>query len=278
MGAGLLVYDVLFLTLAALVYGGSAWAAARTFRVASLHLPWELCLVPSSLAFTLAVIAQVGLLSALCPRLVPGRYPMMKSPVFWGWLFRSMLRRLLLLPGLKWLVMTSNVLRFFALRALGADVAFSASMSSDVDVLDPQLLRVSKGAMLGARSILTGHYVEQGTLVLGAISVGEGALLAADVMCGPEVTIGAGARIGARTSLSVGVVVGEDARVAADVFLDMGAKVGKGARVSTRAFLPRGADVADGARFPAQVDGSVAPHDADAKSASSASKTSAPAV
>lgn len=280
MAAGLLVYDLLFLTVATLVYGSSAWVAARAFHTAARAVPWELCLVPAGLAFTLAVIAQVAVLSALCPRLVPGRYPMMKSPVFWGWLLRSMLRRLLLLPGLKWLVMTSNVLRFLALRAMGADVAFTASMSSDVDVLDPQLLRVARRAMIGARSIVTGHYVEQGTLVLGAISIGDGALLAADVMCGPEVTIGRGARIGARTSISVGATIGEDARLSADVFLDRGAAVGKGARIATGALVPRGAVVGDGARFPAQgeVAGEESPRRDDATSASSASKTNAPAV
>ena len=141
MPAGLVVYDLLYFTLAALLYGGAGYGAVRIAHALPGWPPilaWPIAV----LGGLLALIAQVGLLSALCPRLKPGRYAMMKGPVFWGWIFRSLLRRVLLLPTLKWILFSSNVLRFLSLRAMGARVAFTTSISADVDLLDPSLTRV----------------------------------------------------------------------------------------------------------------------------------------
>jgi hypothetical protein len=66
--------------------------------------------------------------------------------------------------------MSSNVLRFFAWRALGARIAFSASFSSDVDLLDPALASVGPGAVVGARCLLAGHYIKGGQLSASSFS------------------------------------------------------------------------------------------------------------
>src|SRR2546429_162120 len=113
-------------------------------------------------------------------KVASGVYPWLRGRVFWGWLLRPMPRRVLLLPGLKWVLFNSNVLRFCALRAMGARVAFTASISSDVDLLDPSLVEIGPGAVIGSRCLLTAHYVQEGLLVLDEIRVGAGALLAGD--------------------------------------------------------------------------------------------------
>jgi acetyltransferase-like isoleucine patch superfamily enzyme len=243
--------------LAALVF-------ARVQEALSAHLPWWLVLVPALVSAVVTLIAQVSILTALCPRLEPGRYPLMKGAVFYAWLVRSMLRRTLMAPGLRFVILSSNVLRFLALRGLGARVAFASNMSNDVDVLDPSLLEVGVGATIGARCIVSGHYVEGGKLILGAVRVGERALLALDVAVGPGTTIGEGAILHAKVSLSVGVTVGAGARIGGGVGIDTKSTIGAHARIAARSYLPPRTVVPDHGSFPAStspesIDSSAAP-------------------
>ncbi len=254
MTASLVVFDLFFVLLATLLYGGAILAGARVYSALASHVPWPLAVVPSIYAALLVLVAEVSLCSALCPRLREGRFRMMKDMVFFSWSFRMLLRRAVSVPGVKFLLFSSNVLRFFVLRGLGARVAFSTNMSSDVDILDPALLTVGAGATLGAHTLITGHYFERGTLVLGEVHVGEGALLAFEVACAPGVRVGPGATIKSRASLSVNVVVGDGAVVGGGAALDSGVLIGARARVANAAVVLKGTEVADGDIYPASKD------------------------
>ena len=247
----LVLYDALYLSLAALLYGGAGWAGMTAFRGLAVVLPEALAAALGVLAGLLALIAQVFALSLVCPRLVPGRYPLARpGKVAISWILRSMLRRILLLPGLKWVLYSSNVLRFLSLRALGAQVAFTANVSSDVDILDPQLLTLGAGVVVGARCFLTGHLVRDGVLLLRAVEIGPGALLALQVVVAPGCSIGARAVLKPGASLSVGAQVGEGAEIGIGALVDTLARVGAGAVVDTLAHVPPRARVPAGARFP----------------------------
>jgi carbonic anhydrase/acetyltransferase-like protein (isoleucine patch superfamily) len=254
LGLGLLVYDVLY-AVAIVVFWGGALVVGREAgaAIAGVVPPWAwpVALIGGALAGLVALVVSVGVASACLPRLKPGRYPMMRGAVFYGWLFRSLLRRLVMVPGLRAVLFSSNVLRFLTLRALGAKVAFSASFSSDVDLLDPALLTVGAGAVVGARSMVSGHYIEGGRLILGRVEIGEGALVAAEVLIAPEVSIGARAKVLTRAALSRGVVVGEGATVGGDAVLDGFARVGARAQIGTRAYVGMRRRVAEGARVTA---------------------------
>ena len=261
MALGLILYDCIYLIVAAALYGGAVWA---TLEAAAVLMAW----LPLVLAYLLAIpvglvtlVGGVALGGLLLPRVRPGRYPMMKGVVFYAWLFRSMLRRALLYPPLKALLFTSNVLRFLTLRALGARVAFSASMSADVDLLDPWLTTVGPGAMIGARCLVSGHYVKGGELILAEVEVGPGALLAADVAIGPGVRVGRDCQVLGRATLAPGAQVGDGAVVGACAYLEPGVEVAPRARVGANAHLRR--DQADAT---------------DASSASSTTSSAAPAV
>ncbi len=242
---GLIVYDLLFAMTGALLYGPAAYLAFEVWQRIAARTYWPIGIVPTFVTFALTLVVEVAILGAFLPRLSPGRYPLMKHPIFFVWLVRSMLRRLLFVPGLKWFLFASNTLRFLSLRALGAHVAFDANMSADVDILDPWLLTVEKGATIGARAMLASHYVERGELVLGPIVVGVRALVGSEVLVGPSVTIGAGATIKPGTSLSVGVSVGQEAQIGPSAFIDAGVQIGRNARVRTRAYVDRKRIVAD---------------------------------
>jgi UDP-3-O-[3-hydroxymyristoyl] glucosamine N-acyltransferase len=169
---------------------------------------------------------------------------MMKGAVFYGWLLRSALRRVLFVPGLKWFLFASNVLRYLALRGLGARIAFTTSMSADVDLLDPSLLVTGPGTTFGARCFVSGHFVEGGKLVLGTVSVGQNSLLSADVMCAPSVEIGERVTVKARANVSVGTRIGDRAQIGAAAFLDSNVTVAPGAVVANNAYVAPRTEVA----------------------------------
>jgi len=249
MALGLLVYDVLYMILCAALYGAALILGGRVGIEAAHVVPWALALIAGTIVALLALIAEVALLTALLPRLKPGRYAMMKG-TFLVWITRSLLRRVLFLPSLKFVLFSSNVLRFFALRALGARVAFTANVSTDVDLLDPSLLRLGPGATVGARCLLSGHYIEGGKLILGEIAIARGALLAAEVIVGPSVRIGEAAIVKTRAALSMGVSVGDGADVGGEALLDNYAQVGKKARIGVRGYLGPRARLADDGTLP----------------------------
>jgi len=96
MALGLVVYDLIYLMLATLLYGTSALAGMRVAR----GLPWFFGWPLGVIAFLVVLIAEVGVLTACLPRLKAGRYLIMKEPIYYSWIFRSMLRRILFVPGL----------------------------------------------------------------------------------------------------------------------------------------------------------------------------------
>ncbi len=249
MAPGLLAYDLLFFLLATVTYAGALQVAAEAFGRLSTLVPWPLAVVPAVLAGLLVLIAEVGALTFLCPRLVPGRYPMMKGRMFWAWIFRTMLRRLLMPPGVRWVLFSSNALRFLALRAMGARVAFTANMSSDVDVLDPALLEVGPGAIIGARCFTSGHWVDRGQLRLGMIRIGANAMLAAAVNVAPGATVGAKAVVKPLASLGPECVVGDGAEIGGEALIDMAARIGERAVIGHRAHVRAGVTVAAGAKI-----------------------------
>lgn len=244
MAAGLVAFDLVTVVFAVLFYGSSAMAAEAVYTRLALRMPWPVAFVLAAVVFLFVLVAEVSLACRLVPRPRPGRYKMMQGAVFYGWIFRMAFTRLLFLPGFKTLIFYSNVLRFLALRGLGAKVAFSASMSSDVEILDPALLTVGPNAMLGSRTLVSGHMVENGELRLDEVRIGEGALLGFDVACGPGVVVGAKAVVQPRTSLSVRVKVGDGAVVGlgslleSDVVVADGAKVPAGTKLERRTHFP----------------------------------------
>ncbi len=228
----------MLLIAALLLYWGAGSAGLWLFgALGALPLP-----VAALLAFLgglVTLVGEVGLASALLPRLKAGAYPLLKHPIFFSWLFRSMLRRILWFPPLKTILFTSNVLRWLSLRALGAKVSFTANMSSDVDLLDPALTSVGAGATLGTRCMLAAHYVKDGNLVLAPIEVGAGALLGAHVMVAPGARFGARALILSRGAINQDCEVGEGAIVGADVRTEPGVQIEAGSKVPSFEILRR---------------------------------------
>lgn len=225
------------------------WAAAPLF-------------VPLFLA---GLVFTAGVVRVLLPRQRPGRYPFPRHPQSVLWLLHFAVQRFMYLPLWRHFLFSFSTLRWMLLRALGCRAAFDIDTGSDVQVLDPGLVVLEPGVMIGAGSMLAGHAVEGGTLLLGRIVLSEGVQLANNVGVGPGVTIdeytmiGPECRIGADSSIGrfchlgaacwlspgtrVGAhaVIGHQVSIEPDVTVGEGAVIGSGVRVAKGTVIERGA-------------------------------------
>ena len=243
MVPGLVFFDVLALVCVTSLWSASAWVAWWVFGRLIEWLPLPVVVPIAALAGVFTLIFVVGVVHRLLPRIKPGRYRIMKDPMFFIWVSRFILNRALFAPGLQTLLFQFNTLRYFSLRALGAKVSFSTSMSSDAVILDPWLLEAGPGATIGTGCLVSGHFIDDGRLVLGKVNLGEGALLAARVMVAPGARIGARARVLAGVMMGVDVEIGERAVVGADVGLEGGVVIAPGVRLGASTFVHKGAHV-----------------------------------
>lgn len=243
MGIGLFLFDVLSYAIAFVLWGTSLLAAVHVHGLLSGHLWAPLAWIAAGAGFILALIFQVGVLHRLLPRVRPGSYTLLKEPMFFYWTARMILRRTLLPPFLDTFIFQSNVLRYLALRALGARVSFSTSMSSDVVLLDPWLFEAGPGAVLGTGTMASGHFVDGDKLKLGKIVVEQDALVAAQCILAPGVHIGARARVLPRAVLGVDVTLGEGAVLGVNTGIERGVRIGPGVRVGTMSYVHKNMEI-----------------------------------
>jgi acetyltransferase-like isoleucine patch superfamily enzyme len=270
MGRALLdaIVAFLFCVLVAIPAALVGRLAAHAGLVAT-HPWWHWALLPlGALAFAAAMLATAFILRLLLPRVEPGRYPFPYDRRSVTWLLHFSLQRLLYLPVWRHFLFAFSTLRWLLLRALGGRVAFDMDTSSDVLLLDPPLVTIQSGSMIGAGSSLSGHYIEQGMLLLGRVLVERGVQISSGVQIGPgttigehatigpdcrlpaDITIGPFAYLGAACHVSPGVRIGANAVLGHQVGLTPGVIVGEGAVIATGTRVPRGVVIPDGAHYP----------------------------
>lgn len=134
-------------------------------------------------------------------RAKPGRYPLWGSYYFRWWLAQ----RLLSLLHLKWFQDTP-VIRG-VLRLLGARVGRDA-LIGEVEVGALDLLTVGEGVTLGSRTHIANAEVVGDELLIGAVTIGDYAMVGNSCVIGHDTQIGEGAELGDLTSLPPGSTVG----------------------------------------------------------------------
>lgn len=211
-------------------------SAAAAFFVAGL--------VPGPLGWGLAVcaglltwIAATTLIAWLLPRPKPGRHPLMGDASFFLWVFGLVVRRWLDLPPMGLLWRQSNLARFVVLRACGAKVRLSTSISSDAVLLDPNLLVLGPRVVIGSEAVITGHYMTRDVLMLAAVEIGAGTEIGAQVSIGPGARIGAGVRVEPRANIGNDAVIGDGAVVGFLATVHPWATVAAGERVAPHAVV-----------------------------------------
>jgi|GEM_PF-1054175 acetyltransferase-like isoleucine patch superfamily enzyme len=262
-------YDLAFYLLLSVVTGVPlallGWGIPRI----SLPMWLGLALTPTwVLLFLVGCIGMVGLVRSLLPRLEPGSYPFPEHSQTTVWLLHFALQRIVNLPLWSSLINAFATLRWLALTALGAKVAFNMRSSVDVSIVDHSLVELGPECMLGAGTQVSGHFIEDDQLILAPVSIGAGAQIMGDaglapgVVIGPNAVIGPGSkllprvRVGEEAFIGVGcmvyqgVVIGPSAIIGHQATLETGVSIGEGASVQPGARVPKGTVVPDGERFP----------------------------
>ncbi|MBM3270601.1 MAG: hypothetical protein FJZ01_23450 [Candidatus Sericytochromatia bacterium] len=264
-----LAQDFAFFLLFWLLAGPPAAAMGLIARCLPLPAWAHLGLAPVYvLGYIVMLIGMAGFVRSLIPRLVPGTYPFPVHPQSTAWLLHFALQRIMNLPVWSRLVFAFATLRWLWFRAMGARAAYDMQSAVDVVVTDPSLLRVGRGSMLAAGAFFTGHFIENGQLLLDTVEIGEGAQVHGQVTLAPGVRVGDGAVIGPGCKLLPGAAVGADSHLGLgcllqggtkvgdnvvlghQVVLEAGVTVGDGAVVRSGARVPKGAAIAPGERFP----------------------------
>ena len=267
--AGLIAFDGFFWLLFSLVVAGAALPTAWLWRVAPLSAPWSIALsIPLFGVFLVLLLLEIAILRRIAPRLRPGRYRFPGSSMARAWLWTLQLQRIAFHSWWATLIMGSASLRYLALRALGAKVAFRCMMSSDVSHVDPGMLDVAEGTLMGSKVLTGGHLITGDSLLLGTVRIEPGAEIHVDGRVGPGTRLGAGAqlgihsiapfendigeraKIGMHCTLAAHAHIGPGARIGDGCVIGRDARVGAGAIVAPGSTVPQGAVVADGARFP----------------------------
>jgi acetyltransferase-like isoleucine patch superfamily enzyme len=243
-----LLFDTIALILLLVIVGLPL--AAMAMLLTSLPLPvWALWgLAPLWLSFQVCGMSVIALvLNLLVPRLRPGRYPYPLHPQSVSWLLRFAIQRIFHLPVWSNLIYSFASLRWVVLRSQGARVAWNMQTASTIMVLDPSLITVQRDSMLALGTIVIGHYVENGLLILAPVEIGRGVQLMGEVSLMPGVRIGDGSSVGPGTKLLPDVQVGEDVFVGMGCLIQSGVRIADNVVIGHRVVIEAGVIIEEGA-------------------------------
>lgn len=149
------------------------------------------------LVAALFYIAIVFVVNKALPKLKPGSYDLKTDPMVIIWYLHMSLNRSLKSVGLISLVRSSSVLKYLHLRALGADIAYSANFSAELELVDPSLITIEKGVIIGGRCYMGCHVVFDGKLILGTIHLKKNSFISLGNVIGQGTVVGEKAVVGA---------------------------------------------------------------------------------
>lgn len=202
-----------------------------------------------------AELVAIALLRQVLPRPAPGLHRVGKSEDHAVWMLSAALAEVAMSRMFRapfWLLASTRCLY---LRALGAEISWSASVAPDVVIRDPVLVRIGAGARIEPGACLDTVVHEAGRIHVGTISVGHdvtlgqqcvvlpGASVAHEARIGPAAIVGLEARVGIGASVGARAVIGDRAELGAYSIVGAGAVVAEGAKIGDRARIMPGAVV-----------------------------------
>jgi len=96
------------------------------------------------------------------------------------------------------------LLAAFFYRLMGAKVAWRVRIGYGARLTDPWLTRIERGATIGERALLLGHFIEGTSVVLREVAVGAHATVGVMAVISPGCRVEAGATLGACSMLPKG--------------------------------------------------------------------------
>ena len=125
----------------------------------------------------------------ILPKPPEGRFPL-QSKEATIWFFNFQFGRVWTFPPIKHLIFSSVILRTIFLRACGAKVSMNIGWSTLSDVSDPYMLAIEDHTIIGLKSIISGHIIAKGEVILQKITIKQGATIGGNTLVTPGVYIG----------------------------------------------------------------------------------------
>lgn len=182
--------------------------SALLSRVFSLELSRPLLGGYFMLADLLIFLLVFGLLSALAARgllrirpLGEGLIPM-DDPRFTAWKLYTVLYEFGsgALKPLTVMFLRPVVQQLFG-ATIGKDIALGGKL------VDPHMVRIEDGAIIGEGSVVTAHAINSGALLLSRVHVGKKATVGVGAVVYPGVKIGEGAVVAANAVVRAGTII-----------------------------------------------------------------------
>lgn len=186
----------------------AACALARFWWTEGWDGPF-VALVAAGAAYVLAFIVLILACRVLFVRKVAAGRHSLRSPEAMRWILADGLYRMVLRSFLRPFVQEFAPLRYAFLRMMGARTAFDFITGSSVNLTDPWMLEVGRGAVLGAGATVCCHVIEGEVVTISPVRILEGATIGIGAVVLPGVVVEK------RAIVAAGAVVTKDTRIPA---------------------------------------------------------------
>lgn len=210
------LYDLLYVVLAAVLYGVAAmpaWALVNAAHGLGGVPAACLAVVPAYVLLLTGVILQVSAIRLVSPRVKPGIYRKFAKGNFFALVWATGLNNLLFATPFMRTINFLAVLRYLFYRGQGMKTHFGNWISVDAVIMDPGLVTLGRNVNIGGMAAITGHVAMHDAMVILPVTIGDNVVVGAASKLGPGVEIGDNALIGAEAALGMRVRVGEGAYV-----------------------------------------------------------------
>jgi hypothetical protein len=161
--------------------------------------------------FLFCALLLTGLMARVLSRGVrPGRHPAASRTTLL-WMFLNGMHTIVIRAFLPLVPMTFFSMMYF--RLAGCRIGRNVWITTPF-LLDPYLISIGDGTVIGGDAVLTSHLFEKGILLLAPITIGSDCSVGAHALISPGVAVGDRATIGMRVILREGKRVSAGAHVA----------------------------------------------------------------
>lgn len=185
----------------------------------------------SLLLFPLITILLIALVFKLLPNVPNGKHNFFTKH-YYIWLFKDLIHETVVTSGfLNNLVIRIKPIRYVFYSIIGMPNKSLIILANDVRILDPDRVHIGKFTFIGINTILSGHIIRSGRLVLEKICIGNNNIVGAfcSVACG--VKTGTECKIDSFVTLNNNVTIGDNSVVLGKSFIDSYVKIGNNVRI-----------------------------------------------
>ena len=207
MAMPLFFADGLRFVVEILLYGAASLSAGLCFLpLFDTGTPWgRLLAFPAAcvgflFGFYIALIIVILLFLRKIP---PGAYSIKTSEAL-RWVMADSLMRMIERSFLRGAIKGFALQRYVFFRLLGAHIDSTFFIGWDVRILDPWLLKVGRGSLIGSFVVVSGHAVENDRVTLAPVKIGDRVTVGMRAIIMPGVEIGDGAIVGAGAVVTKG--------------------------------------------------------------------------